>query len=50
MLKEFKAFAIQSNVVDMVVGIIIGTACGKIILSLVSDVLMPPIGLLVEKL
>jgi large conductance mechanosensitive channel len=46
MLKEFKAFAMRGNVVDMAVGIIIGAAFGVIIGSLVSDVLMPPIGLL----
>ncbi len=44
MLKEFKAFAMRGNVLDMAVGIIIGGAFGKIISSLVSDVLMPPIG------
>ena len=44
MLKEFKDFALRGNVVDMAVGIIIGGAFGKIISSLVSDVLMPPIG------
>ena len=46
MLKEFKEFAIRGNVVDMAVGIIIGAAFGKIVSSLVSDVVMPPIGLL----
>lgn len=46
MLKEFKDFAMKGNVVDMAVGIIIGAAFGKIISSLVNDVLMPPIGLL----
>lgn len=45
MLKEFKAFAMRGNVVDMAVGIIIGAAFGKIISSLVADVIMPPIGL-----
>lgn len=44
MLKEFKAFAMRGNVLDMAVGIIIGAAFGKIITSLVSDVLMPPLG------
>ena len=44
MLKEFKEFAMKGNMVDMAVGIIIGAAFGKIISSLVSDVLMPPIG------
>ena len=46
MLKEFKDFAMRGNVVDMAVGIIIGAAFGKIIASLVSDVIMPPIGML----
>ena len=46
MFKEFKAFAMKGNVVDMAVGIIIGAAFGKIVSSLVNDVLMPPIGLL----
>ena len=46
MLEEFKKFAMRGNVVDMAVGIIIGAAFGKIITSLVSDVIMPPIGLL----
>jgi large conductance mechanosensitive channel len=45
-LKEFKEFAMRGNVVDMAVGIIIGGAFGTIVKSLVSDVLMPPIGLL----
>ena len=47
MLKEFKEFAVKGNVVDMAVGIIIGVAFGKIVSSAVSDVIMPPIGLLV---
>ena len=46
MLKEFKEFVMRGNVVDMAVGIIIGGAFGTIIKSLVSDVIMPPIGLL----
>lgn len=46
MFKEFKEFAMKGNVVDMAVGIIIGVAFGAIIKSLVSDVVMPPIGLL----
>jgi large conductance mechanosensitive channel len=46
MLKEFKAFAMRGNVVDMAVGIIIGAAFGRIVSSLVNDVLMPPIGML----
>lgn len=47
MLNEFKQFAMRGNVVDMAVGIIIGGAFGKIVSSIVSDVIMPPIGLLV---
>ncbi len=46
MLKEFKEFAMRGNVVDMAVGIIIGAAFGSIVSSLVSDVIMPPIGLI----
>jgi large conductance mechanosensitive channel len=46
-LNEFKAFAMKGNVVDMAVGIIIGAAFGKIVSSIVADVIMPPIGLLV---
>jgi large conductance mechanosensitive channel len=46
MLKEFKAFALRGNVVDLAIGIIIGGAFGKIVTSLVENVLMPPIGLL----
>ena len=49
MLKEFKAFAMRGNVLDMAVGIIIGAAFGRIITSFVSDVIMPPIGLLLGK-
>lgn len=49
MLKEFKAFAMRGNVLDMAVGIIVGAAFGRIITSLVNDILMPPIGLLVGK-
>ena len=45
MLKEFKAFALRGNVVDLAVGIIMGTAFGAIVKSLVDDVIMPPIGL-----
>ncbi|HVO32425.1 MAG TPA: large-conductance mechanosensitive channel protein MscL [Elusimicrobiota bacterium] len=47
MFKEFKAFVMRGNVVDLAVGVIIGAAFGKIISSLVNDVLMPPIGMLV---
>jgi large conductance mechanosensitive channel len=46
MIKEFKEFAVRGNVVDMAVGIIIGAAFGKIVTSLVSGVIMPPIGVL----
>ena len=49
MLKEFKAFAMRGNVLDMAVGIIIGAAFGRIISSLVNDVIMPPLGLLLGK-
>lgn len=49
MLKEFKEFAVRGNVVDMAVGIIIGAAFGKIVDSLVKDVIMPPIGLVLGK-
>ena len=45
MLREFKEFALRGNVVDLAVGVIIGAAFGKIITSLVDDVIMPPIGL-----
>jgi len=48
MFKEFKEFAMKGNVLDMAVGIILGVAFGKIIASLVSDVLMPPLGLLLH--
>ncbi len=43
---EFKAFAIKGNMIDMAVGIIVGAAFGKVVSSLVSDIIMPPIGLL----
>ena len=46
MFKEFKNFAIKGNVIDMAVGIVIGTAFGKIVSSFVSDIIMPPIGAL----
>ncbi len=49
MLKEFREFAMRGNVLDMAVGIIIGAAFGKIITSLVNDVIMPPIGLVLGK-
>jgi large conductance mechanosensitive channel len=50
MFKEFKEFIMRGNVMDMAVGIIIGAAFGKIVSSFVSDVLMPPIGLLLGKM
>lgn len=46
-IKEFKEFAIKGNVVDMAVGIIVGAAFGKIVASLVDDVIMPPLGMVV---
>jgi len=46
-LQEFKTFAVRGNVVDMAVGIVIGAAFGKIVTSIVGDVIMPPIGLLI---
>ena len=46
MLSEFKKFILRGNVVDLAVGVIIGAAFGKIVTSLVNDVIMPPIGLL----
>jgi large conductance mechanosensitive channel len=49
LLSEFKSFAMKGNVTDMAVGIIIGAAFGKIVASLVSDVIMPPLGLLIGK-
>src|SRR5512139_1006494 len=49
MLKEFKEFAVKGNMLDMAVGIIIGAGFGKIISSLVNDVLMPPLGLLLGR-
>jgi large conductance mechanosensitive channel len=49
MIKEFKEFIMKGNVLDMAVGIIVGAAFGKVVTSFVSDVLMPPIGLLLGK-
>ena len=46
-LKEFKEFAVKGNVMDMAVGVIIGGAFGKIVTSVVNDIIMPPVGLLV---
>ena len=47
MLNEFKAFAVKGNAVDMAVGVIIGGAFGKIVSSIVNDIIMPPIGWLI---
>jgi len=49
MLKEFKEFVMRGNVLDMAVGIVIGASFGRIVSSLVNDVIMPPIGLLLGK-
>ena len=49
MLKEFKEFAMRGNVIDLVVGVVIGAAFGKIVDSLVKDIIMPPIGLALGK-
>lgn len=49
LIQEFKSFAMRGNVTDMAVGIIIGAAFGKIVASLVNDVIMPPLGLIVGK-
>lgn len=49
MVKEFKAFAMRGNVVDMAVGIVIGAAFGKIVSSFVADVIMPPLGMLLGR-
>jgi large conductance mechanosensitive channel len=48
MLKEFKEFAMRGNVIDLAVGVIIGAAFGKIVSSLVSDIIMPPLGQLLK--
>ncbi len=49
MVKEFKEFALKGNVLDLAIGVIIGAAFGKIVSSLVADIIMPPIGLLLGK-
>lgn len=49
MFKEFKDFALKGNVVDLAIGVIIGAAFGKIVTSLVEDILMPPLGLVLGK-
>lgn len=48
LVKEFKEFAVKGNVIDMAIGIIIGVAFGKVVTSMVSDLIMPPIGLLIS--
>ena len=48
-LKDFKTFALKGNVIDMAVGVIIGGAFGKIVTSLVNDIIMPPLGMLIGK-
>jgi len=48
MMQEFKEFAMKGNVIDLAVGVIIGAAFGKIVTSIVNDILMPPIGLLLD--
>ncbi len=48
MLEEFREFAIKGSVVDLAVGVVIGTAFGKIVNSLVNDMIMPPIGILIH--
>jgi large conductance mechanosensitive channel len=50
MLKEFKEFALKGNVIDLAVGIIIGSAFNKVVQSLVTDIIMPPIGMLMGKM
>ena len=50
MLKEFKDFAIKGNAIDMAVGIVIGAAFGKIVSSLVNDIIMPPLGMLMGRM
>ena len=49
MLKEFKEFAMRGSVLDLAVGVIIGAAFGKVVTSLVEDVIMPPLGQLIGK-
>jgi large conductance mechanosensitive channel len=50
MLKEFRDFAVKGNAIDMAVGIVIGAAFGKIVTSLVNDIIMPPLGLLLGRM
>ncbi len=47
--KEFKSFAVKGNVIDMAIGVIIGSAFGKIVSSLVSDIIMPPLGVILGR-
>jgi large conductance mechanosensitive channel len=49
MFKEFKEFAVRGNVLDLAVGLVIGAAFGKIVTSLVNDILMPPLGLIIKR-
>lgn len=49
MLKEFKEFAVKGNAIDLAIGVIIGAAFGKVVSTLVSDVLMPPLGMIMGK-
>jgi large conductance mechanosensitive channel len=49
MLKEFKAFAMRGNMIDLAIGIIIGAAFGRIVTSLVNDIIMPPLGVILGK-
>lgn len=49
MLKDFKEFAVKGNMIDMAVGIIVGAAFGKVVTSLVNDIIMPPFGMLLGK-
>lgn len=50
LVSEFKEFAVKGNMIDMAVGIVIGAAFGKVISSLVADVIMPPLGLLIGRI
>ncbi len=50
MMKEFREFAARGNVVDLAVGVIIGAAFGKIVTSLVNDIVMPPIGMIIGRI
>ena len=50
LLKEFKEFAVKGNAIDMAVGLVIGAGFGKIVTSLVSDIIMPPLGLLLGRM